>query len=187
MLVLQGLSLSPTLLVSALVLLVGALTCRSLLLRLLRRTRWIFLSLIVMFLWMTPGVMLPGLWGSLGLTEEGALAAAEHCARLAAVIGLVALLLDRLDHSRIIAGLYVLMAPLEWLGIQRQRIALRLMLTLDYAADDRVRHWQDWFADHAPESRPGELTLVLPRFQWLDGLVLAALATALAAYGWLAS
>lgn len=95
---------------------------------LVRRSRWLLLTMPVMFGWMTPGTPMPGIPGA---TQEGLLAAADHIARLFAALAALALLLKALDPPKLVAGMRSLLAPLALLGFSRDRIAVRLALTLE--------------------------------------------------------
>ncbi len=97
------------------------------LLLLLRRSRWLLLTMLVMFGWLTPGTpvaLIPG------ATQEGLLLAADCIARLSVALATLALLLKGLDPPRLVVGMRALLAPIELLGFSRDRIAVRLALTL---------------------------------------------------------
>ncbi|MDZ4252959.1 MAG: CbiQ family ECF transporter T component [Sulfuritalea sp.] len=107
----------------------AALTVATAHLRLLlRRSRWLMLTMLVMFGWMTPGTPLPAIPGA---SQEGLLLAAESLARLLIALCTVALLLKTLAPNQLVAGMRSLLAPLALLGISRDRIAVRLALTLE--------------------------------------------------------
>ncbi len=104
----------------------------------LRRSRWLLLTMLVLFGWMTPGTPSPGLPMA---TQEGLVLAAEHVARLLLAIATVAVLLTRLSAAELVSGLRSLLAPLAPLGGFRNRLAVRLMLTLE--AVESARHGDD--------------------------------------------
>lgn len=134
-----------------------------------RRVRWLLASVVILFLWMTPGVFLSGALGKLGITVEGVLAALEHLLRLLAIIALLALLLARLSAGSIVTGLYTLLAPFAWFGLERRLLAVRLMLTLEYVVEEGHRGWRELFL----EDEMGQGGCVrLPRCVWRlgDGL-----------------
>lgn len=123
---------------SLVVLLVSEQPVRVSFMFLLRRSRWILLTLLLTFIFLTPGErLLPGFPGSL----EGLHAAGEQLLRLLAVLLAVAWL---------VAG-----RPVEWLlsalwgglalarGDAGRRFIVRLALTLRYAAgDERRSSWR---------------------------------------------
>ena len=94
----------------------------------LRRSRWLLLTMLMLFGWMTPGTAVPGLPMA---TREGLSLAAEHVARLLLAIATVSVLLSRLSPAELVSGLRTLLAPLAPLGGFRDRLAVRLMLTLE--------------------------------------------------------
>lgn len=96
--------------------------------RILRRSRWLLLTMLLLFAWMTPGTALPGLPGA---TQEGLLLAAESIARLLTAIATVSVLLAILPPATLVSGMRSLLAPLAGLGGFRDRLAVRLMLTLE--------------------------------------------------------
>lgn len=149
---LQALPL-PALLPAALAcLLASLLFARPRALRLLRRVRVLMLAIVVLFAWFTPGEALLVVWPALSPTREGALMALEHGARLAAVVCMVALLLERLPADRLVGGMYALCRPLALCGVSPERLALRLLLVLRYvetAGPGAARDWRHWLADDA--------------------------------------
>ncbi|MFI4981633.1 MAG: hypothetical protein ACHQIO_14900 [Nevskiales bacterium] len=158
-LALQWLSLPALATVAGLILPAALWYSRPRFLLLLRRARWLLLSIALLFALATPGEALPGLAGTLGLSDAGCALAAAHALRLTLLLALLALLLDHLGIPALISGLYLLLAPFGEMRA-RARIALRLMLVLEYVEENRQvkgqRHWQDWFnplppvAEYAP-------------------------------------
>jgi energy-coupling factor transport system permease protein len=95
---------------------------------LLRRSRWLLLTMLVMFGWFTPGTPLSMLPGS---SQEGLQLAMDNLARLLIALSIVALLLRALPAAELVAGIRSLLSPLAWLNVSRDRIAVRLALTLN--------------------------------------------------------
>ena len=95
--------------------------------RLLRRTRWLLLTVLVLFGWMTPGMPIAGLPGA---TVDGLLQGAEQCSRLLVSLAMVAVLLGCMPTERLLAGCHVLMRPLRHLRLDIDRFILRLALTM---------------------------------------------------------
>jgi energy-coupling factor transporter transmembrane protein EcfT len=109
-------------------LVLGALIAADSDLRLLvRRSRWLILTMLVMFGWLTPGTPLPGIPGA---SQEGLQLAADNLARFLVALATLAMLLRAMDTPEMVAGLRSLLAPLALLGFSRDRIAVRLALTL---------------------------------------------------------
>lgn len=102
--------------------------------QLVRRSRWLLLTMLVMFGWLTPGTPFPNLPGATG---EGLLLAADNIARLLVALSIVALMLNALSPPQLVAGIRSLMIPLSLLRISRDRIAVRLALTLEEVESSR--------------------------------------------------
>ncbi|MCK9284555.1 MAG: energy-coupling factor transporter transmembrane protein EcfT [Rhodocyclaceae bacterium] len=179
-LAIQQLDLSAAAVATFCVLLIAAWVSRPRLLKILHRTRWLFLSLLVLFPWLTPGVRLEGHWAVLGVSVEGVEMAVEHGLRLLAILAMLSLLLNRLDHADLVAGLFMLMAPMARLGLDRQRIAVRLMLTLEYAVEGGSGGWRGLLSG-VPATDLAPRCLVLNNPDWKRGdsaLVVLAVAVA---------
>ncbi|MFA6970399.1 MAG: CbiQ family ECF transporter T component [Gallionella sp.] len=172
--------LSPANLVVAggLVLLSAFVLSRHKFVQLLRRTRWILFSLWLIYAYSTPGQPISEVLGSFSPSLEGLHDGGLQLMRLLAALAGLAILLDRLHRQQLIAGLYSLFIPLEWLGLSRERLAVRLALTLHYAevAMLRTQSWQDSLRSLTMENRIHETenrNLVLPvyRFRLIDVLM----------------
>jgi len=127
--------------------------------RLLRRSRWLMLTLFIVFVWMTPGTPLPFMPGA---SSEGLHLAIEHGARLLLALASLALVLQALTAVELVAGMHALLSPLRWLGISPDRMAVRLMLTLeeverarDVAAQDRETAAVSAGILHLPQAQVG--------------------------------
>lgn len=145
--------------------------------QLLHRTRWILFSLLLIYAWSTPGEPLLEMLGIFSPSREGMIDGVAQLTRLLAALAGLAILLDRLHRQQLIAGLYALFAPLQWLGVSRERLAVRLALTLHYAEAVMLRksgRWQDTLNSllepHGETTRHMELPLY--RFGMNDVLLL---------------
>lgn len=155
----------------------------ALLLRLLRRTRWILLSLLLIYAYTTPGA---GLWADLGAaspTREGLQEGVLQLVRLLGVLSSLAILLVLLPLPRLISGLYTLAYPLRWLGVARERIAVRLALTLEYAEATMGDTASDWRATVRQAIAPAQggashIELQLQSFRIADYALLLAVVVA---------
>ena len=143
---------------------------------LLRRSRWLLLTMLVMFGWLTPGTPLPGIPGA---SQEGLLLAGDNIARLLIALSTVALILKALPAPELVAGMRSLLAPLALLKISRDRIAVRLALTLQEVETSR--------RGQRNESGHSASTLVLPAsILGPADFILGALSGALVLGAWLA-
>ena len=142
----QRLSFLPLSLLAGVLLLAGVCLAGKKLRQLLRRTRWIMLSLLVIYAYATPGEPLLEVLGAWSPVREGLVDGTTQLLRLLAALASLAILLDSLHRLQLISGLYSLFAPLEFLGVSRERCAIRLALTLHYAEVAMLRggtRWQD--------------------------------------------
>lgn len=129
------------------------LHARRRILALLRRSRWLLLSLGILFAFFTPGEYVPWLPDSLGVTHEGLIAAADHLGRLLAMLATLALVHERLGTHGLLTALYTLLRPFSF----RDATVIRLMLVLEYAEAVRTNHWHDWLEPAgSPEGSTGE-------------------------------
>lgn len=130
---LQGLHTIPLLVAGALVLAVASLLAATRLHTLLYRTRWIMLSLLLVYVYATPGEPLWAQAGSLSPTMDGLSGGGLQLLRLVAALAALSIALNILSRQELISGIYTLALPLRLLGVSRERLAVRLALTLDYA------------------------------------------------------
>ena len=145
---------------------------------LLRRTRWIMLSLLLIYAYATPGV---AVWASLAQfspTCEGLIDGLLQLCRLAFALAGLAILLGLLSQQQLIGGLYTLAYPLRYLGLSRERIAVRLALTLHYAESAMLDTAANWRSSVEQMLTPAEVKqdsveLHITPFTLRDGLLLA--------------
>ncbi|OGS91627.1 MAG: hypothetical protein A2Z95_07975 [Gallionellales bacterium GWA2_60_18] len=162
----QVLASGVFLIVAGLVMLCAFTVSRHKFIQLVRRTRWIMLSLLLIYAYSTPGQALSDALGMFSPSREGLADGVLQLTRLLAALAALAILLDRLHRQQLIAGLYALFAPLQWLGLSRERLAVRLALTLHYAEVAMLRStggWQDTLNNllepHGETTRHMELPL----------------------------
>jgi len=98
----------------------------------LLRLRWFFLSILVLYFWMTPD--------SVGLTTSpalfsfippGIIAGLERIFSLVLVVAGVSYLLASLQQEQLIAAIYWLATPFSFTGLRRETLALRLVMGLN--------------------------------------------------------
>lgn len=148
-------------------------------LRLLRRTRWIAFSLLCIYAWATPGTALLNALGALSPTYQGLLDGALQLGRLLCALAGLAVMLSFLTPERLIGGLYTLAWPLRLFGLSRERFAVRLALTLEYAEtamQDTAKDWRTTIsrAIEIPDSGAAHIELQRQRYGWMDALLLVA-------------
>lgn len=103
-------------------------------LKMLRRLKWLYLSIFIVYGWFTPGVaviVLQGINPTYIPTLEGLQAGALRVTVLIAIVSMVAGLLQTTGKDKLVSAIIWLATPLMVIGLDVQRFALLLVLTLD--------------------------------------------------------
>jgi hypothetical protein len=127
------------------------------------------------------------LWTQLGAFSPVTTGIADgvlQLSRLVAVLAGLSILLTLLSQPQLIAGLYTLSSPLCFFGLSRERVAVRLALTLSYAESamqDTANNWHGSIEQLlAPlPVAPGYIELQVTLFSRRDWLLVAAASAAL--------
>jgi len=150
----------------------------GLLRKLLFRSRWLLLTLFMIYAFTTPGEYLSG-WESYGLTYEGLHQGALQAIRLIIMLAGLALLLGTTGRDALMAGIYRLISPIRGFKVSPDRFTARLWLTLHYAELERPQHklpfWQRF--EQVSAQLPEQINHVrfdVPHFVLCDWLVLMA-------------
>lgn len=150
----------------------------ELLRKLLFRSRWLLLTLFMIYAFTTPGEYLSG-WESYGLTYEGLHQGVLQAIRLIIMLAGLALLLGTTGRDALMAGIYGLISPLRVFKISPDRFTARLWLTLHYVELERPQHklpfWQRF--EQVSAQLPEQINHVrfeVPHFVLRDWLVLMA-------------
>jgi len=157
---------------AAVVVLAAWVSARADWLRIVRRLRFIFLALLILFAWQTPGTMIWPALGAFSPTWDGLRGMMEPALRLLAIVSVVALMLRHLSIENWVNSLYVLVFPLQALGLDPQRFAVRLRLVLDYV-ERRDLNWRNCL-DAAVEEpiNPAEEFWLVHHLCWWDRVAL---------------
>jgi energy-coupling factor transport system permease protein len=143
-------------------------------LRLLRRARWLLLTLLLVVAW---GVAGEPLWEFASLpapTYEGIREASTQLGRLVLVLAAVAVLLETTPIDRLMSGVHVLLRPLRVFGLEVDRAVVRLSLALHYAEQmPAAADWKEMLSPTEPTG-PQVVHLALPSPQLRDWLTLLA-------------
>lgn len=107
-------------------------------LRVLRRMRWLFISLLIIYAFTTPGEYIPEFLAYSSPTYEGCVLGLMQIAKLLIALASLSLLFSSSSKQDLIAGLYMLLTPLKLLGLNAERFSARLLLTLDYVEEFAV-------------------------------------------------
>jgi energy-coupling factor transporter transmembrane protein EcfT len=152
---------------------------------LLRRTRWIMLSLLLIYGYATAGTAVWPQGGLLSPTREGLLDGLLQLSRLVFALAGLSIVLGVLSREQLVGGLYALAWPLRFIGVSRERIAVRLALTLHYAESAMLDTSSDWRGSITRMLQPvvseqNDIELHSAPFTSRDGLLVAAAAAVLA-------
>lgn len=101
--------------------------------KMLSRTRWILISILLIYAYATPG---EPMWEQLGVLSPGVTGLQEgayQLFRLLVALASLSILLSRLPESQLLSGLYSVLLPLRIVGLSRERVAVRLALAVKYA------------------------------------------------------
>ncbi|HUW28364.1 MAG TPA: hypothetical protein VMV97_07130 [Sulfuriferula sp.] len=101
--------------------------------RYLRRTRWLLLSLLMIYAYTLPGEHVSSMLGSLSPSVQGLQHGVLRIARMTLLLAALSILMMRIPRTALLLGIYRILHPLQWLGVDVERIAVRLWLTLHYA------------------------------------------------------
>ena len=94
-----------------------------------RRVFWLLLSLWLIFAYSMPGEAFNDLaWAP---TYEGMSEASLHACRLLVILACLAALLAYLDRDKLVSGLWGLLRPLRCVGVEVDRLVVRLSLVLE--------------------------------------------------------
>jgi len=100
-----------------------------------RRMRWLFLSIFMIYAFGTPGELIPNFPVNFAPTFEGLQFGLVQIEKLLIALAALSLLLTSSPREQMMLGLYMLLSPLNLVGLNVERFAARLMLTLDYVEE----------------------------------------------------
>lgn len=116
----------------------------------MRRMRWFFLSIFIIYAWMTPGqtVAIPviSVYETWLPTIEGITSGIMRAVSLMLILLAVNLLLHCTSRQQLIMAIYWLAAPLRMFEISPERISVRIALVIDML-DEVQRVVSDAFAE----------------------------------------
>ena len=104
-----------------------------------RRMRWLFLSLLIIYAFGTPGELVPMFPVNFAPTFEGIQLGWMQIEKLLIALAALSLLLISSSREQMLLGLYMLLIPFKFIGLNVERFAARLMLTLDYVEELAVK------------------------------------------------
>lgn len=162
----------------------------GLLRKIMYRSRWLLLTLLLIYAFTTPGEYLKGWNPDYAPTYEGISQGLLQAGRLAMMLAGLAILLGTTPRHALMAGIFLLLRPLRLIGISPDRFTARLWLTLHYVEQeppgDHGTFWSRFNrADGRDQATPIEhVRIALPPFTRLDWALLILIG--LVAAWWLA-
>jgi hypothetical protein len=148
------------------------------------RTRWLFLVMILAYAYSLPGEALLPTLGSFSPTREGGLQGLHQAWRLAILLLLLDGLVLRLERTDLLSGVYSLLRPFSRLGIEPDRVAVRLALTMEAMQCPGVwRGLRGMLREAPPETAStAEICLSMRPFRAMDWAALALMSLLVSAW-----
>ena len=98
----------------------------------LLRLRWFFLSILVLYIWMSPDASpLSNSSSVFSFIPPGVASGLGRVFSLVLIVLAVSYLLASLEQNQLIAAIYWLAAPLAYLGLEREKMVLRLAMGME--------------------------------------------------------
>lgn len=104
-------------------------------LAMLKRMRWLFLSILIIYLWFTPGQLLLPVLGVWSPSLEGLNLGLYRISSLVMIVLAVTLLVRSVDRADLISAILWLLTPFSIIGLPRERLAIRIALVFDVMGD----------------------------------------------------
>ena len=154
--------------------------------QLIKRMRWLFLSLLLVYAYATPGEYLAFLPSNVAPSFEGLHLGLMQIAKLLIAVASLSALFASTNKSQLMAGLWTLLSPLRLVGLNVERFTVRMLLTLHYVEQMAVQpklkldfSQLDKLA-LAPDEPGATLPLILaqPAFTWFDKAMLSLMVLA---------
>ncbi len=157
--------------------------------RSIKRFKWLFLVMMIVFAFNTPGEHVAKWPFSTNFsylipTYEGIIAGITQMLRIAVMLAALSLILAANTRQQLISGFYFLLSPLKYFGFEVERFAARLWLTLHYVEQQRDNNAkQDFFSrlkemTNLKSNQKNDdvaITFKVPQFGVLDCVVVALL------------
>jgi len=130
--------------------------------RMMGRLRILFISIASLYFWFTPGQLIVPIMGQVSPTYQGLWQGIERIYALMLLLIASRALIDVVPRSDLVAGLYCLARPLQWCGVSRERLVVRLILTMDSVFEEqrllRQLHHAERDIHHSPNSKVRQLS-----------------------------
>jgi energy-coupling factor transport system permease protein len=107
--------------------------------QLIKRMRWLFVSLLLVYAYATPGEYLAFLPLNVAPSFEGLHLGLMQIAKLLIAVASLSALFASASKSELMAGLWTLLSPLRLVGLNVERFTVRMLLTLHYVEQMAVQ------------------------------------------------
>jgi len=152
-------------------------------LRILKRMKWFFLVMLIIFAFNTPGQHIQG-WDYLfSPTYEGLASGLLQVFRMLTLLAVLSLIMAINTKQQLISGFYFMLLPLQSVGLKIERFAARLWLTLEYVESakqlDKPQNFLNQLRQFGQTNNTPQadscITFKMPVFKLIDITVLISL------------
>lgn len=151
--------------------------------RVVKRMRWLFISIFFIYALGTPGEYIQNVPANFPLTYEGCNLGVLQIVKLLIALAGLSILFATSSIEHLMVGLYILLSPLKLLRFNVERFTARLLLTLDYVEALAIKgnfsfHQLDELHS-ATESLQDKKVIILqsPAFNRIDQLLIITIMT----------
>jgi energy-coupling factor transporter transmembrane protein EcfT len=163
----------------------------------LKRFRWLFVVLMIIYAFNTPGEHIQGWSFYLNPTYEGIVVGLTQAVRISIILAMISLIMAANTKQQLVSGFYFILLPFKHIGLQADRFAARLWLTLHYvelqhasknkeSLMDKLKHMTKFESEHTLANTAqqtnadlnadvDEIAFMAPTFNQIDYLVIAGL------------
>lgn len=108
---------------------------RSSFLRVVKRMKWLFISIFIIYAFSTPGEYIQYLPVTVAPTFEGCFLGVVQIAKLLIALAVLSILFTTSSKEQLMIGLHLLVSPFNLLGLNTNKFTARLLLTFDYVEE----------------------------------------------------
>ncbi|CAN4271512.1 hypothetical protein MCEREM3_00950 [Methylophilaceae bacterium] len=180
LLLLQYLSATSIAVLCGLICLLAAVLNLQHFFQLIKRMRWLFVSLLLVYAYATPGEYLAFLPLNVAPSYEGLHLGLMQIAKLLIPVAGLSALFASSSKSQLMAGLWTLLSPFRLVGLNVERFTVRILLTLHYVEQmtvqpklklDFAQFDKLALAPDEPGATP-PIVMVQSAFSWFDKAML---------------
>lgn len=169
--------------ISGLFLFAALIFCRQRFVLLMRRSRWILVTVVFIYAYSGNGELLWPVLGSFSPLEDGVVSGFRQLLRLLLILSSLSLLLEYSGRDGLLQALHTFLSPLASAGIDIQRVMVRLALTMEFMEKRSRKDKTSWASviEEALPDRDNSTRLISFSAQnvsvgdWLLALLITAL------------